>query len=164
MTEFQKIGVRNFLSYGNAWTWFDFKKGLHRIKGTNGQGKSSIPFDALSFALFGKPYRKIKIPQLLNSLNKKDLEVCLYFRKGEDQYRIERGINPNYFKIYKNDEIVPVSSSKRGYQEILEQDVLSNYNENLLLNGYYIDAHCPRPYDDCKREIDELVKLIFKTQ
>jgi len=132
MTEFQKIGVRNFLSYGNAWTWFDFKKGLHRIKGTNGQGKSSIPFDALSFALFGKPYRKIKIPQLLNSLNKKDLEVCLYFRKGEDQYRIERGINPNYFKIYKNDEIVPVSSSKRGYQEILEQDVLSNYNENLF--------------------------------
>jgi DNA repair exonuclease SbcCD ATPase subunit len=132
LTEFEKIKVRNFLSYGNNWTTFDFKKGLHRIKGTNGQGKSTIPFDALSFGLFGKPYRKIKINQLINSINKKELEVVLYFRKGEDQYRVERGLNPNYFKIFKNEEIIPVSSSKKGYQEILEQDILSNYNENLF--------------------------------
>ena len=132
MIEFQKIGVRNFLSYGNGWTWFDFKKGLHRIKGVNGQGKSSIPFDALSFALFGRPYRKIKMNQLVNSLNKKELEIQLIFKKGEDVYRVERGLKPDYFKIYKNDEIVPVSSSKKGYQEILEQDILNNYNENLF--------------------------------
>lgn len=132
MTEFQKIGVRNFLSYGNNWTWFSFKKGLHRIKGTNGQGKSTVPFDALSFALFGRPYRKIKMSQLVNSLNKKELEIQLIFKKGKDVYRIERGLKPDYFKIYKNEEIIPVSSSKKGYQEILEQDILNNYNENLF--------------------------------
>ncbi len=132
MTEFLKIQIRNFLSYGNNWTEFKFKKGLHRITGQNGFGKSTIPFDALSFGLFGKPYRKIKIPQLINSTNKKELEVKLFFKKGDDFYRIERGLYPNYFRIFKNDEIIPISSSKKGYQEILEQDILSNYNENLF--------------------------------
>jgi len=87
--------------------------------------------DALNFCLFGKPYRKIKIGQLVNSVNKKGLEVSLTFSKGDDEYRIERGLKPDYCRIYKNDDLIPVSSTKRGYQEILEMDIL-HFNENLF--------------------------------
>lgn len=131
MIEFQTIKIRNFLSYGNVWTEFDFSKGLHRLTGQNGHGKSTIPTDGLVFALFGRPYRKIRNNQLINTVNRKGLEVELNFRKGEDFYRVERGLKPDYFRIYKNDDLVPVSSSKRGYQDILEQDIL-HLNENLV--------------------------------
>jgi DNA repair exonuclease SbcCD ATPase subunit len=130
MLEFESIGIKNFLSYGNNWTSFDFKKGIYRLSGLNGHGKSTIPTDAINFALFGRPYRKIKLGQLVNTINRKNLEVYLNFRKGEDTYRIERGLKPDYFRIFKNDDIVPVSSSKRGYQELLEEDIL-HFNENL---------------------------------
>lgn len=131
MIDFEKIRVKNLLSFGNNFTEFDFKKGITRFTGINGSGKSSIPLDALNFALFGKPYRKVKMGQLVNSRNKKELIVELFFKQGEDEYKIERGLKPDVFKIYKNDEIVPVSSSKRGYQEILEEDIL-HFNSNLF--------------------------------
>lgn len=135
MLEFLDIQVKNFLSYGNNWTRFEFKKGIHRITGPNGHGKSTIPTDALNFGLFGRPYRKVKLGQLVNTINRKDMAVILRFRKDDKHYRIERGLKPDYFRIYEeingDDRLIPVSSSKRGYQEILEQDILC-LNENLV--------------------------------
>lgn len=131
MINLQSIKGKNFLSYGNTLTTFNFEKGVNRIVGVNGSGKSTFPTDLLWFLLFGKPYRKIKVSQLINSINKKDLYGELLFTKGEDVFRIERGLKPDIFKIFKNDEIVPVSSSKRGYQEILEENILG-INENLF--------------------------------
>lgn len=124
------IKWKNFLSYGNTLETFVFKKGVNRIIGINGSGKSSL-VEIINFALFGRPYRKVKLPQLVNSKNKKDLYVELNFTKGEDVYRIERGIKPEIFRIFKNEEIVPVASSKRGYQQILEEDIIHS-NENLF--------------------------------
>lgn len=130
MIEFTNIVWKNLLSYGNNKTEFIFSKGINKISATNGSGKSSI-IDALNYALFGKPYRKIKLSQLINSKNKKGMEVYLTFNKQDDVYRIERGLKPEFFRIFKNDELVPVSSSKKGYQEILEDDILG-FNENLF--------------------------------
>lgn len=130
MIIFEKITWKNLLSYGNNTTEFVFNSGIYKISAINGSGKSSL-IDAFYFALFGKPYRKIKLNQLINSKNKKGLEVVLHFTKQDDKYRIERGLKPDYFKIFKNDEIFPVSSSKKGYQQILEDDILGSYNENL---------------------------------
>lgn len=130
MIYFDVITWKNLLSYGNNTTTFTFKEGIFNISALNGSGKSTL-IEAFYFALFGKPYRKIKLGQLINTKNKKGLEVTLTFKKQDDVYRIERGLKPDYFKIYKNDEIVPVSSSKRGYQQILEEDILGSYNENL---------------------------------
>lgn len=129
MIEFIDLEWKNLLSYGNNKNTFNFKTGIFKIEAKNGMGKSTI-VEAIYFALFGKPYRKIKIKQLINSKNKKGMEVYLTFRKQEDIYRVERGLKPDFFRIYKNDEIVPVSSSKRGYQEILTEDILG-FNENL---------------------------------
>lgn len=129
MIEFKTIKWKNLLSYGNNWNTFDFETGIHKIQAKNGMGKSSI-IDALYFAMYGKAYRKIKIKQLINSKNKKGLEVILTFSKGEYNYRVERSVKPDAFKIYMNDELVPVASSKRGYQTILDEDIFG-FSENL---------------------------------
>lgn len=130
MIIFQELRFKNFLSYGNNWTSFKFKKGIIDISGKNGDGKSCIN-DCFYYVLFGIPFRNINIKQLINSKNKKGLEVILTFKKQEDEFRIERGLKPDYFKIYKNDVIVPVSSSKRGYQEILEEDIFQ-FDRNIV--------------------------------
>jgi DNA repair exonuclease SbcCD ATPase subunit len=129
MIEFKTVKWKNLLSYGNNMTTFDFTTGVCKIQASNGMGKSSI-IDAIYFALYGKPYRKIKIKQLINSKNKKGLEVHLKFKKQDDEYIISRTLKPDTFKIYKNNEIIPVSSNKRGYQQILDDDILG-FNENL---------------------------------
>ena len=79
MIYFKKIRWKNFLSTGNVFTELDLcSKETTLIVGTNGAGKSTI-LDALSFALFGKPFRKINKPQLINSITQKNLVVELVF-------------------------------------------------------------------------------------
>jgi len=129
MLEFESLEWSNFLSYGNRPTKYDFKKGVSRIAGENGTGKSTI-VDALWFALFGKTYRKINLGMLVNSINKRDLLVILRFRVDNIKYRIERGLKPNIFRIYQDDELVPQEAKNKSYQEMLEQEILQ-FNENL---------------------------------
>jgi DNA repair exonuclease SbcCD ATPase subunit len=96
---FQKIIFRNFLSYGNRDTELDFSTpGLISLSGKNGQGKSVL-LDAINFALFGKPYRKIKINELINRTNKKNLWVQLYFQQNMTDYRITRTLGPASTKV-----------------------------------------------------------------
>lgn len=79
MIHFEAISIRNLLSYGNVPTVIDLSQGMVLISGTNGAGKSSLG-DAISFALFGKPFRKINIPQLVNSINQQNCVVELTFK------------------------------------------------------------------------------------
>jgi len=100
---FQKIIFRNFLSYGNKETVLELSTpGLISLSGANGCGKSSF-LDAITFALYGKPYRKVKINQLLNRKNKKNLFVQVYFQQNLVDYRITRTLHPNSIKIEKRD-------------------------------------------------------------
>lgn len=124
------ITFRNFLSYPNKPTRFNFKEGITRISGINGQGKSAV-VDATYYALFGKPYRKINLPKLINSINRKDLWVELKFQIKENKFRIERGIKPNIFKIFKNDVLIDIDSSYKDYQEYLEEDIL-HFSEDIF--------------------------------
>ena len=124
MIIFRHLKWRNFLSTGNAFSEIQLdKSNTTLIVGENGSGKSTM-LDALSFALYNKPFRKINKPQLLNSINKKELVVEVEFSIGSVSYRIVRGIKPNVFEVYQNDNLLNQNAESKDYQEILETQIL----------------------------------------
>jgi DNA repair exonuclease SbcCD ATPase subunit len=128
MILFQYVKWKNFLSTGAAYTEINFTKSTNTlIIGHNGAGKSTI-LDALCFGLFGKPFRKINKPQLLNSINQRDCTIEIGFNIGQKKYKIVRGIKPNVFEIYCNDVLLNQDAAAKDYQEILEKNILKlNY-------------------------------------
>jgi len=128
MILFEKVRWKNFLSTGIQYTEVNFqKKATTLIVGSNGSGKSTV-LDALTFSLFGKPFRKINKPQLINSVNEKDCVVEVEFSIGNTSWRVIRGIKPNLFEIYRNDVLLDQKSSALDQQKWLEQSVIKmNY-------------------------------------
>ena len=128
MILFEKIRWKNFLSTGNQFTEVKLnKESTTLIIGNNGAGKSTI-LDALTFVLFGKSFRKINKPQLINSTNEKDCLVEIEFTIGSTNWMIRRGIKPNLFEIYRNDTLLDQNASAVDQQKFLEQVILKmNY-------------------------------------
>jgi DNA repair exonuclease SbcCD ATPase subunit len=124
MILFKKLRWKNLLSTGNVFTEIDLN--THQtvlIVGDNGAGKSTI-LDALSFVLFGKAFRKINKPQLLNSITQKGLVVEVEFSIASNEYKIVRGIKPGVFQVFQNDNLLNQSAEMKDYQEILEKQIL----------------------------------------
>ena len=128
MISFKKIRWKNFLSTGNTFTEVDIcKNKTNLIVGENGAGKSTI-LDALTFSLFGKPFRKINKPMLVNSINEKDCLTEIEFSIGKNDYKVIRGIKPNVFEVYCNDQLWNQESTTVDQQKNLEQNILKmNY-------------------------------------
>ena len=128
MILFEKVRWKNFLSTGNQNTEINLTKHpTNLIIGTNGAGKSTL-LDALTFALFGKPFRKINKPQLINSVNEKDCVVEVEFSIGNTNWKVIRGIKPNLFEIHKDGSVMNQSAAALDQQKWLEQNVLKmNY-------------------------------------
>jgi len=128
MILFEKVRWKNFLSTGNQYTEICFTENTTNIViGTNGAGKSTV-LDALCFSLFGKPFRKINKPQLVNSVNEKDCNVEVEFSIGSVQWKVVRGIKPNLFEIYRDGNPLNQSAAALDQQKWLEQNVLKmNY-------------------------------------
>jgi len=128
MILFKKIRWRNFLSTGQHETELDLTKNkTNLIIGTNGAGKSTV-LDALTFSLFGKPFRKINKPQLINSVNEKDCRVEVEFSIGNVEWKVIRGIKPAVFEIWRNGAALDQSAASLDQQKWLEQNVLKmNY-------------------------------------
>ena len=124
MIIFKKLRWKNLLSTGNVFTEIELNKNnTTLIIGENGAGKSTI-LDALSFVLFGKPFRKVNKPQLLNTITQKNLVVEVEFSIGSNQYKIVRGIKPVIFEVYINDNLANQSAEMKDYQEFLERHIL----------------------------------------
>lgn len=124
MILFKKIRWKNLLSTGNTFTEIDFLRSKSTlINGENGAGKTTL-LDALSFVLFGKPYRNINIPQLVNSINEKDLKVEIEFSIGESEYKVIRGLAPKIFEIYKDGKLINQDAKSKDYQEMFESQIL----------------------------------------
>jgi DNA repair exonuclease SbcCD ATPase subunit len=124
MIIFQKVRWKNFLSTGNTFTEINFQKSPNTlIIGHNGAGKSTI-LDALCFGLFGKPFRKINKPQLLNSINQQACVVEIEFAIGQKNYKVIRGIKPNVFEVYLGDKLLDQDAKAKDYQEFLEKFIL----------------------------------------
>ena len=128
MILFEKIRWKNFLSTGNQYINLEFTgKTTTLIIGTNGAGKSTV-LDALTFSLFGKPFRKINKPQLLNTVNEKDGKVEVELTHNGIRWKIIRGIKPNIFEIWRDGNLLDQSANANDQQKWLEQNVLKmNY-------------------------------------
>ena len=124
MILFENIRWKNFLSTGDQWTEIDFTQSNNTIIiGSNGSGKSTL-LDALTFALFNKPFRKINKPQLVNTVNEKNCLVEVNFKVGNKKYFIRRGMKPNVFDIEVNGTVLHKEADDRSNQRILEDNIL----------------------------------------
>ena len=150
MIIFKKLSFENFLSVGNSPVTIELNKvKTTLIHGVNGSGKSTI-LDALTYVLFGKPFRRINLPQLVNSQNKKGLLVEVEFDIGNNTYNVIRGMKPRRFEVYVNGDVVDRKSDDKDNQRYLEQNILkmngktfsqvvilgsANYIPFMALNG-----------------------------
>jgi DNA repair exonuclease SbcCD ATPase subunit len=153
---FEKVKYKNILSTGNVFTTVDLNLVPSTlIAGSNGSGKSTL-LDAIVFGLYGRPFRNINKAQLVNSINNKELIVELYFSAGGDKYKINRGIKPNLFEIWKNGAMINKDASIRDYQGFLEESILGinfkAFNQIVVLgSATYIPFMELRAYQ--RREI-----------
>ena len=124
MIVFEKVRWKIFLSTGNVFSEIDLQRSrTNLIVGHNGSGKSTI-LDALTFSLFGKPFRKISKSMLVNSVNEKDTMVEIEFSIGKNSYQVIRGIKPNKFMVYCNGQPWDEDAKAVDQQKNLEQNVL----------------------------------------
>lgn len=124
MIRFVRVGWKNFLSTGNDGIEIDIAS--HRttlIIGENGSGKSTL-LDAITFALFGRPYRKVSKSMLVNSINNSGCVAEVEFESRGDSYKIVRGMKPNVLDVFKNGAVVDVSGAMRDTQSWIEENVL----------------------------------------
>jgi len=129
MIEFKKVRYKNFLSSGNTFQELALNEAKTTlIYGKNGSGKSMIT-DAITYALYGKPFRKINKPQLINNYNKNNMVVELEFSLGNNkEYKVVRGQRPNIFEIYENGKLMDQPSSVYDYQDYFVNNILKmNY-------------------------------------
>ncbi len=163
---FTKIYFKNFLSYGNVPTEVDLDShNLTMIQGENGTGKSTI-IDAIFFALTGKPYRNIKISQLLNDVNQRALEVGLEFTVNDNtKYKIIRKLEHHYnvggdIEFYINGERQDENNSKRVLQDVVNNIV--KINSNTLKNILILNANQSKSFIDLSpKETRRVIEDLF---
>jgi DNA repair exonuclease SbcCD ATPase subunit len=163
MLHFETIRWKNFLSTGNVYTEIQFDRSPSTvIVGENGAGKSTI-LDALCFALFNKPFRSIKKPQLLNTINQKDLVVEVEFRANGKQYKVVRGMKPNIFEIYKEDKLIDQPGASKDYQAILEESILKlqykSFTQIVILGSASFTPFMQLPAGHRREVIEDLLDI-----
>ena len=124
MIKLKTVRWKNFLATGNQFLEVNLdKEPMTLIVGKNGAGKSTL-IDAITFSLFGKPFKKINKGQLMNTVNEKDLVTEIEFSIGKSEWKVRRGIKPALFEIYNNGKIVNQDAKSTDYQKYLEDKVL----------------------------------------
>jgi DNA repair exonuclease SbcCD ATPase subunit len=163
MITFKTIKWKNFLSTGQHFTEIDFTKNkTNLIIGTNGAGKSTI-LDALCFSLFGRSFRKINKPQLINTVNEKDCVVEVEFLIGTSEWKVIRGIKPNIFEIYCNDKVIYQVSAANDQQKWLEQTVLKmnykSFTQIVILGSSAFVPFMQLPTSHRREVIEDLLDI-----
>jgi DNA repair exonuclease SbcCD ATPase subunit len=168
MILFKNLRWKNMLSTGNYFT--EIKLNNHTntlVVGQNGSGKSTM-LDALCFALFGKAFRNITKPSLLNSINEKDCIVEVQFDIGNKEYKVVRGIKPNVFEIYQDGVLINQDAAARDYQEYLEKFILKlnykSFTQIVILGSASFTPFMQLSASDRRSIIEDLLDIqIFST-
>jgi DNA repair exonuclease SbcCD ATPase subunit len=159
---FRKVSYKNFLSTGNIPNviFLDRVPSVI-ITGQNGAGKSTI-LDAITFAVYGKPYRNINKPQLVNSVNEKNCVVEVEFEVNTTPYRVVRGIKPNIFEIYKDGVLMSEDAANRDYQKKLEDILGMNYKaftQIVILGSARYQSFMDLSTNDRRTIIEEILDI-----
>jgi DNA repair exonuclease SbcCD ATPase subunit len=163
MIKFHKISWRNFLSTGNQATEVLLdRSSTTLIVGENGAGKSTI-LDAICFALFNKGFRNVSKPQLLNSINQKNLVVELEFSIGRKDYKIVRGHKPAVFEIYLDGNFLNQEADSRDYQKYLEEHILKlnykSFTQIVILGSASFTPFMQLPPSHRREIIEDLLDI-----
>lgn len=136
---FTRAFGKNILSVGNGGVTYNLNEHNHTlIIGENGCGKSTL-LSIICFALFNRPYVNINKPQLINSINNKELVCEVDFTIGSNEYTVRRGIKPNIFEIWCNNELINQDAANKDYQSILENQIIK-FNCNSFIQVAMIGA------------------------
>jgi DNA repair exonuclease SbcCD ATPase subunit len=162
MIVFKKLRYKNFLSSGNVFTEYDLNSNSNTlIIGKNGSGKSTL-LDALTFSLFGKAYRNINKPALVNSVNQKDCLVELEFTIGEKEYVIRRGLKPAIFDVNVDGVELDKNASVKDFQNNLESNVLKmNYKSfcSVVILGARYDSFMNMSPADRRKVVEDVLDI-----
>lgn len=163
MIKFKRVLWQNFFATGNAANEiFLDKKPTTLIVGKNGGGKSTVA-EAICFGLFGKPYRNINKPQVVNSINNKNCLVEIDFDIGRKKYRIRRGIKPSIFEIYCNDVLMNQDAASIDYQSVLEDQILKmnykSFTQIVILGTASFTPFMQLPAAQRREIIEELLDI-----
>tara|TARA_S200002703_G_scaffold152827_1_gene153666 strand:- start:1615 stop:3363 length:1749 start_codon:yes stop_codon:yes gene_type:complete len=159
---FKTLRYKNFLSTGNNFTEYDLNTNNNTlIIGKNGSGKSTL-LDAMCFALFGKAYRNINKPSLVNSINQKDCMVELDFHIGKKEYKIRRGLKPNVFDIEVDGKSLDKNASAKDFQANLENTILKmNYKSfcSVVILGSRYDSFMNMTPADRRKVVEDVLDI-----
>ena len=162
MIVFKRVSYKNFLSTGNTPTEIFLNRVPSAlITGHNGAGKSTI-LDAITYGLYGKPYRNINKPQLLNTVNEKNLEVELEFNVNKTNYKVIRGIKPGVFEIYREGILIEHDAAIKDYQNRLETIVGMNYKaftQIVILGSARYQSFMDLSSNDRRTIIEEILDI-----
>lgn len=163
MIVFKNVRYKNFLSTGNIFTEIKLNdNAMTLIVGENGAGKSSF-LDAITFGLFGKPFRNINKPQLINSINGKDCVVELEFAIATKNYKVIRGIKPNLFEIWCDGEMLNQDARSKDYQDQLEKTILrmnyKSFTQIVILGSTNFTPFMQLSAGDRRAVIEDLLDI-----
>jgi DNA repair exonuclease SbcCD ATPase subunit len=163
MITFHYVKWKNFLSAGNVWT--EIELDTHKntlIMGHNGSGKSTF-LDALTFVLFGKPFRKVNKGNVVNSINNKNCEVQIEFTSSNKRYKVIRGAKPNLFEIYCEGNKVNQDAAAKDYQEHLEKNILrmnyKSFTQVVILGSASFVPFMQLSSNDRRAVIEDLLDI-----
>jgi DNA repair exonuclease SbcCD ATPase subunit len=168
MIIFRAVRWKNLLSTGNYFTEIKLDSNANTlVVGENGSGKSTM-LDALCFGLFGKAFRNVNKPQLINSINGKDCVVEIELDCNNKSYKIIRGIKPNMFEIYQNGDLLNQDAAIRDYQEYLEKFILKmnykSFTQIVILGSASFVPFMQLSASDRRNIIEDLLDIqIFST-
>lgn len=163
MITFNVIRWKNFLSSGNVFTEINLDNAKNTlIVGHNGAGKSTF-LDALTFSLFGKPFRKVNKGNVVNSINNKNCVVEIEFTINTHKYKVIRGVKPNIFEIYCDDIKINQDAAAKDYQEHLEKIILrmnyKSFTQVVILGSASFVPFMQLSANDRRSVIEDLLDI-----